>query len=147
MIKIIIFNKKEQIMGNIRKSLLSDLRMQEGLVRKWFLTFLLLVLFTGLTFSVSYAVHEEKVSSSEAEIMMKMLLKKGIITQEEYDEVISETEEKAEKQKEWRKHVDKHITHMEDVTPRFIDGVSIAAGITAVGQGRGCDRRKHFSRS
>jgi hypothetical protein len=78
MIKIIIFNKKEQIMGNIRKSLLSDLRMQEGLVRKWFLTFLLLVLFTGLTFSVSYAVHEEKVSSSEAEIMMKMLLKKGI---------------------------------------------------------------------
>ena len=73
--------------------------------------------------SVSYA--------SETEALMKMLLKKGLITQTEYDEVTGELE----KETQWKEHVDKHIIHAEETVPRFIDGLSIAGGITMIGQG------------
>lgn len=75
--------------------------------------------------SLSYA--------SETEAILKMLLKKGIITQTEYDEMTGEVDETQEEQKKWKEHVDKHITHEEG--PALVDGLSIAGGITMIGQG------------
>ena len=69
--------------------------------------------------------------ASETEALMKMLLKKGIITQEEYNEVTGELDS----EKHWKEHVDKHITHAEDEGPALVDGLSLAAGITMIGQG------------
>jgi hypothetical protein len=103
-------------------------------VKKVFVIFLGIWLLTTYM-SPSHAAHQEQTSKSETEVVMKMLLKKGIITQEEYDEVMSEIHEYALKQENRERHVDKHITHMEELAPRFLKGLSIAAGITAVGQG------------
>lgn len=92
-------------------------------------------------------------AAGESEILLKMLLKKGIITQSEYNEVMGELkgvgsieqrvenvekkaeglQQAAEEQSQWAQHVDKHITHAEG--PALVDGISIAAGITIVGQG------------
>jgi len=92
-------------------------------------------------------------SASESEVLLKLLLKKGMITQTEYDEVVRElndaesidsrldrAEKKTanleiatEKQHQWAEHVDKHITHAEG--PALVNGLSIAGGITMVGQG------------
>jgi len=82
-----------------------------------------LVVFIISLASASYA--------SETEALMKMLLKKGIITQTEYDEVTGELE----KEIQWKEHVDKHIIHAEETVPKLVDGLSIAGGITMIGQG------------
>ena len=91
--------------------------------------------------------------ASEAEVIMKMLLKKGTITQSEYNEVMGDLggtstikkrveavemktrklEQNTEERQNWASHVDKHITHAEG--PAFVDGINIAAGITMTGQG------------
>ncbi len=91
--------------------------------------------------------------ASEGEVIMKMLLNKGVITQEEYDKAIRdlnsrreidkrleaiekktrELESSTAEQNEWASHVDKHITHAEG--PAFADGINIAAGVTMTGQG------------
>jgi carbohydrate-selective porin OprB len=91
--------------------------------------------------------------ASEAEVIMKMLMKKGIITQAEYNEVMSELggtdhiekrvesvekktrelEKNTAEHQDWATHVDKHITHAEG--PAFVDGISIAAGVTMSAQG------------
>ncbi len=88
--------------------------------------------------------------ASEADVIMKMLLKKGIITDEEYSDVMNEIggTDKIEKetasaerktgeleQQDRPAHVDKHITHAEG--PALVNGISIAAGITMTGQGTG----------
>lgn len=106
------------------------------------------VLMTFLIIFQSGSLH-----ASEAEILLKILLKKGIITQAEYADVIKELEgstslesrvekiektaealeKNAEEQQEWTQHVDKHITHHEG--PALADGLNIAVGITMVGQG------------
>jgi high affinity Mn2+ porin len=82
-----------------------------------------LMVFVMSLASVAYA--------SETEALMKMLLKKGIITQTEYDEVTGELQ----KEIQWKEHVDKHIIHAEETVPKIIDGLSIAGGITMIGQG------------
>lgn len=89
---------------------------------------MMLTLFVISTASFSYA--------SEAGVILKMLLKKGMITQAEYDEVsgeLGETEGIKKRVEAVEKHVDKHITHAEG--PAVTDGLNIAAGITMVGQG------------
>lgn len=40
-----------------------------------------------------------------------------------------------EEQKTWKEHIDKHITHAEETMPRTLGGLSVAAGVTMVGQG------------
>jgi carbohydrate-selective porin OprB len=95
---------------------------------KKIIIYLNLILFVISLESLSYA--------SEAEVIMNMLLKKGIITQAEYDEVmkeLSKTEPLKKRVEAVEKHVDKHITHAEG--PAFADGLNIAGGITIVGQG------------
>lgn len=91
--------------------------------------------------------------ASEAEVIMNILLKKEIITQAEYSEVMGELnghsniekrveavenktgklEKTSADKQDWATHVDKHITHAEG--PAFVDGINIAAGITMTGQG------------
>ncbi len=87
---------------------------------------LVLTIFIISTAALSFA--------SETEVLMKMLLKKGIITQAEYEQVIDELAE-TDKDKQWKQHVDKHITHEEETGPAFADGLTIAGGVTMVGQG------------
>ncbi len=72
--------------------------------------------------------------ASETEVLMKMLLKKGMLTQAEYEEVMGELKADT-KDNQWKEHVDKHITHAEEAGPALADGLSIAGGITIVGQG------------
>jgi carbohydrate-selective porin OprB len=101
-------------------------------------------------FSISMA---SVLYASESEVLLKMLLKKGVITQSEYNEVMGElkgtdsiekrvqaVEEKTgtlekvtKEQQQWMHHEDKHIMHAEG--PALKNGLSIAAGITMVGQG------------
>ncbi len=88
--------------------------------------------------------------ASEAEILLKMLLKKGIVTQAEYDEVMEDlksadsiesrveaienkTDQVSRDHGDLITHIDKHITHAEG--PAVIGGINVAAGITIVGQG------------
>ncbi len=79
------------------------------------------------------ALAADSMASSEGEIVLRTLLKKGIITQAEYEEGMNEIKVVNKKQQE--EHVDKHITHAEDGGPAFTNGLSIAAGVTLVGQG------------
>jgi hypothetical protein len=100
--------------------------------------------------TVSYA--------SESEVLLKLLLKKGIITQAEYGEVINEikgpgslehrvqdVEKKADEiadqqektygeQKAFKEHVDRHIIHAKEVMPTVLGGLTIGGGVTMVGQ-------------
>lgn len=84
-------------------------------------------------FSPSNASAEDQ-KYSGGSVVMKTLLQKGIITQKEYDETLEEMKREEEGQREWEMHVDKHITHTE-AGPAFADGLSIAGGITIIGQG------------
>jgi len=97
-----------------------------GVVKK-LLMLAVLAVFIIFPASLSFA--------SETEVLMKMLLKKGIITQAEYEQVIGELAEADNNDNQWKEHVDKHITHAEEAGPALTDGLSIAGGITMVGQG------------
>jgi carbohydrate-selective porin OprB len=82
--------------------------------------------------------------ASEVEVLMKMLLKKGMITEADYNEVMNElkgagsieqrVQEVEKKTSEVAQHVDKHIIHAEESKPATIGNLSIAGGITMVGQ-------------
>ena len=82
---------------------------------------------------------------SEVEVLMKMLLKKGMITEADYNEVMNElkgpgsieqrVQEVEKKTSEVAGHVDKHIIHAEDATPAKIGNLNIGGGVTMVGQG------------
>ncbi len=130
-----------------------NFKLQEFLIHKRLFPFMLLPFFIFSTVTVSYTAHAEETMPSEGEIILRTLLQKGIITQAEYDEVMeeiggtknlekrveavekktSDLAETAEEQELWREHIDKHITHAEG--PVLTDGLSIAGGITVVGQG------------
>jgi len=88
----------------------------------------------------------------EGEVVLKLLLKKGIITQTEYDSVMKELqgtakieetvqqnkekiEQIAQAQQERIVHVDKHLAHMEEGIGRTIGGLTVAGGVTMVVQG------------
>ena len=88
----------------------------------------------------------------EAEVIMKLLLQKGIITQAEYKEVMGEltsTPDLAEKVRQQEQkideiakqqqarptHEDKHLAHAEEAVARTIGGLTIAGGVTMVAQG------------
>lgn len=114
---------------------------------KYLYSLILSVLCVVVMTSVSYG--------GEAEVIMKLLLQKGIITKAEYNEVMGELkgivdiEEKVKQnevkidalakqqhdQQEKITHVDKHIAHMEDVATRTVAGLNIAGGVTVVAQG------------
>ena len=95
----------------------------------------LIIVMFSIVPSVSASTAEHGASASEGEVVLKTLLDGGIITQEQYDNAVEEIKKKSKEREAWRTHVDKHITLMEGAAPRFIDGLSAAAGITMVGQG------------
>jgi len=72
--------------------------------------------------------------AGETEAVLKLLLKKGIITQAEYDEVLAEVAAPAGEE-ERTLHQDKHILHKEDGVARVVQGLSIGGGVTMVAQG------------
>jgi hypothetical protein len=89
--------------------------------------------------------------ASEVEVLMKMLLKKGMITQADYNEVMNElkgtktieqrvkevekkTADVDHEQKTLSEHVDKHIIHAKETTPQVLGNLTIGGGITMVGQ-------------
>ncbi len=117
-------------------------------------------LLRGISSALMILIFSASVSLAvDAEVLLKLLLQKGIITQAEYSEVVGEfneseglekrvdkVEQKAadlaqkqdqdiEEQKHWIEHVDKHLTHAEDAEKGFVNGLSIAGGITMVAQG------------
>lgn len=83
--------------------------------------------------------------ASDVEVLMKMLLKKGMITQADYNEVMNELKgpeiiEQRVKEVELKthdiaEHVDKHIIHAEEVKPTTIGNLTVGGGVTMVSQG------------
>ncbi len=104
-------------------------------MRKELFPLVQLTFFILFAVSVSYMAYAEEMTHSDGEVILNMLLKKGVINQEEYNGMKKNIYGVAEEEKKWKKHVDKHITHMKDVEPRFLQNISIAGGITMVGQG------------
>ncbi|MBF0345196.1 MAG: carbohydrate porin [Nitrospirae bacterium] len=88
-----------------------------------------------LTVSLSYG--------SESEAILKLLLKKGVITQKEYEELVielktvgtpEEAKDKAGAEPEAASHQDKHMLHEKDGIPNFFKGLSVAGNVVTVGQ-------------
>lgn len=88
----------------------------------------------------------------EAEVIMNLLLRKGIITKAEYGEVMSElktvagmtdkagqnekgNDGSARQQQGRAIHEDKHLVHAEESVARTIGGLTIAGGVTVIAQG------------
>ncbi len=103
-------------------------------MKKVFAVALGVLILTGAVLSNS-AHAADSMNSSEGEIVLRTLLKKGIITRKEYEEITSEMREVKITEKQREAHVDKHITHDEEAGPAIVNGLSIAAGVTIVGQG------------
>ena len=107
----------------------------------------LLVYVFALLFTVSFAA--TAAYAGEAEAVMKMLLKKGIISQKDYDEVMSELKTEAPAEGEAGKaeasegdgHEDKHQLHAKGPLPDFLDGLKVGGNVLMVGQGTAGNNR------
>ena len=88
--------------------------------------------------------------ASEVGVLMKLLLRKGMITEADYNEVMNElkvapsieqrVEEVEEKttdihreKKKLVEHVDKHIIHAAEGAPQVLGNLTIGGGVTMVG--------------
>lgn len=80
------------------------------------------------------------VQAGEGEVVMKLLLKKGIITQTEYDEVMNELKQEEKiailtENQERLVHEDKHVTHDQKSQPTVIGNLTLGGDLTLIGQG------------
>jgi len=74
--------------------------------------------------------------ASDGDVVLKVLLEKGIITQSEYQEMKKDIKNANDiEQKMTREHVDKHIIHSLESQPNIIKNLTIGGGITMIAQG------------
>ncbi|KJR40837.1 carbohydrate-selective porin OprB [Candidatus Magnetoovum chiemensis] len=73
--------------------------------------------------------------ASESEVILKMLLKKGIITQQEYDQVMSEVSQKGASEEAKPKAAEAVEKHEGASPAKWVENIQIGGSVTMLGQG------------